>query len=117
MKSRLDWPQADCRVAEKKALTHALLERARRACAASDIRCTVLMLPHQAGYQAPPDWRAEAITAATQSQGLTLVDAGQVWTEAGLGAHDVYAPDQHPTIRANAALGRALAQTLAGASD
>jgi hypothetical protein len=117
IRTKLAWPQADCRVAEKTALTHALIKRAGEGCARGEVECTVLMFPHFAAYQAPPDWRTQAITEATQSQGMTLVDAGQVWADAGLGSHDVYAPDRHPSNRANATLARAVAQALSASSD
>ena len=105
-------PRAECRVAEKTALTRALIRRAADACVASGVRCTVLLFPNREAYQAPSGWRALAISQAARSQGLALVDAGQVWTEAGLSPNVVYAPDRHPTPRANATLAQALAQAV-----
>ncbi len=117
IRARLGWPPSECRVAEKTALTRALITRAADACVESEVRCTLVLFPDRTAYQATPGWRSLAISQEAQSQGLALVDAGQVWTEAGLGPNQVFAPDRHPSTAANATLARALAQALGESPD
>lgn len=112
IRAKLGWPRAECRVAEKTALTHALIARAADACAKSEVRCTLVLFPHREAYQEAAGWRTLAISEAAESQGLPLLDAGQVWAAAGLGPDQVYASDRHPGTTANATLGHALAQAL-----
>jgi hypothetical protein len=70
------------------------------------------MFPHIEAFGGAPGWRSTVISQAAESAGLSFVDAGEVWSEAGLVATKVYRPDRHPSAEANAVLARALATRL-----
>jgi hypothetical protein len=112
LRALLGRPRPDCSVVEKTALTHALIGRAAASCAAHQVRCTLLTFPHIEAFQAPHGWRMEALVQAAAENGMPARDAGSIWTAAGLQAADIYGPDRHPSPAANAAVARALAQTL-----
>jgi hypothetical protein len=110
--ARFGRQRVDCAVDKKTEVTEALIAHAAQSCRDSGVECTVLMFPHIEAFGGAPGWRSTVVAEAVESAGLSLVDAGVIWSEAGLDTAQVYRPDRHPSVEANAILARALAKRV-----
>ena len=100
-----------CAVAQKRALTHALLSRMASVCAEAQLSCALLSMQRPIDLTQGAGWRAELYRSAPH-HGLGLIDTGPLMKSLPEGWSDLYGADSHPSPAGNRQLATWIDQFL-----